>query len=102
MSIYEPNFENTPELKEFLPCSYSEYSILYDRRGDILLVRYGPRYPRWHLKSLQIASPSRPRGDFHHAKVTYAERSIQKAVAENRINPDGINLICESAVELQA
>ncbi|KUL00599.1 MAG: hypothetical protein XE11_2403 [Methanomicrobiales archaeon 53_19] len=35
MSIYEPNFENMPEMKRSLPCYYSEYSIIYDRRGDL-------------------------------------------------------------------
>jgi hypothetical protein len=40
-------------MKRSLPCYYSEYSIIYDRRGDVLLVHYGPRYPLWHLKSLQ-------------------------------------------------
>jgi hypothetical protein len=41
MSIYEPNFENTPEINKSLPCYYSEYSILYDLRGDLLLVHSG-------------------------------------------------------------
>jgi len=28
-------------MKRFLPCYYSEYSIIYDRRGDLLLVHSG-------------------------------------------------------------
>lgn len=34
------------------------------------------------------SDPIPPARDFHHVRGTYADRSIQKAVAESRIDPD--------------